>query len=358
MAATPVTATTPSLLTSSSTIASTDILIANVSGTTKKITAGNLRTQMFAFGGADPLSIGALTAVGNSTITGTLGGITALTVTPNGIAVTGNSTITGTLAGLTGLTVTGATTLTGAVGGVTTLTAATALILGATPATAGIIRIPNNTSLLARNAANNADITVIQLINTDIVRLANSQMTVNPSTGAVVVGGTVTASGGYVGVNLQSGALSFTPVAAQIVGGATSLSLRNNANNADNVLVSDAGNITVRGTATLTGGIAGTLTLTTASSKIVPGATSLVFRNNADSANNLSINDAGLIATRGGFSITAAGLVGFVQGSTAGASFNVPAGVAPTSPVDGDFWYDGTNVKFRVGITTKTFTLT
>lgn len=34
------------------------------------------------------------------------------------------------------------------------------------------------------------------------------------------------------------------------------------------------------------------------------------------------------------------------------------SGTAPTSPVDGDMWYDGTNVKFRVGGTTKTFTLT
>lgn len=41
-----------------------------------------------------------------------------------------------------------------------------------------------------------------------------------------------------------------------------------------------------------------------------------------------------------------------------GASLNIPSGVAPTSPADGDMWYDGTNVKFRVGGTTKTFTLT
>lgn len=39
------------------------------------------------------------------------------------------------------------------------------------------------------------------------------------------------------------------------------------------------------------------------------------------------------------------------------ASLNMIAGTAPTSPVDGDMWYDGTNVKFRVGGTTKTFTL-
>lgn len=40
--------------------------------------------------------------------------------------------------------------------------------------------------------------------------------------------------------------LSFTQAAAQIVPGATSISLRNNANNADNVLVADAGQVTLR----------------------------------------------------------------------------------------------------------------
>jgi hypothetical protein len=48
-----------------------------------------------------------------------------------------------------------------------------------------------------------------------------------------------------------------------------------------------------------------------------------------------------------------------LPGSVAGyASLRIPTGTAPTSPNDGDMWYDGTNVKFRVGGTTKTFTLT
>jgi hypothetical protein len=44
-------------------------------------------------------------------------------------------------------------------------------------------------------------------------------------------------------------------------------------------------------------------------------------------------------------------------GTTAKSSLRIPNGGAPTSPVDGDMWYDGTNVNFRVGGTTKTFTL-
>lgn len=39
------------------------------------------------------------------------------------------------------------------------------------------------------------------------------------------------------------------------------------------------------------------------------------------------------------------------------ASLNFAAGVAPAAPADGDVWFDGTNLKFRVGGVTKTFTI-
>jgi lipopolysaccharide export system protein LptA len=57
------------------------------------------------------VTTGGINATGNSTITGTLGGLTGVTtsgglvVSTGGAAITGNSTITGTLGGLTGLTV-------------------------------------------------------------------------------------------------------------------------------------------------------------------------------------------------------------------------------------------------------------
>jgi hypothetical protein len=48
-----------------------------------------------------------------------------------------------------------------------------------------------------------------------------------------------------------------------------------------------------------------------------------------------------------------------VSASTAGrASLRIRSGTAPTSPNDGDIWYDGANLKIRVGGTTKTFTIT
>lgn len=51
----------------------------------------------------------------------------------------------------------------------------------------------------------------------------------------------------------SSGRLVFSPTAAKIVPGATSLSLRNNADNADNLIITDAGAISIRGSITATG---------------------------------------------------------------------------------------------------------
>jgi hypothetical protein len=43
--------------------------------------------------------------------------------------------------------------------------------------------------------------------------------------------------------------------------------------------------------------------------------------------------------------------------TTARSSINIGAGSAPTSPVDGDIWFDGTNLRMRIGGVTRTFTL-
>jgi len=43
--------------------------------------------------------------------------------------------------------------------------------------------------------------------------------------------------------------------------------------------------------------------------------------------------------------------------TTAKASLRIPSGTAPTTPVNGDIWFDGTDLKIRVGGVTKTFTL-
>ena len=61
---------------------------------------------------------------------------------------------------------------------------------------------------------------------------------------------------------------------------------------------------------------------------------------------NLSTNEVALSGRLLGSASTAAR-----------ASINIPSGVAPTSPANGDIWFDGTDFKTRVGGVTKTFTL-
>lgn len=64
-------------------------------------------------------------------------------------------------------------------------------------------------------------------------------------------------------------------------------------------------------------------------------------------ANGISVGSSTLATTRL-----------FIEPSTTAlSSMRVYQGVAPTSPSDGDLWYDGTNLKFRIGAVTKTFTL-
>jgi hypothetical protein len=58
-----------------------------------------------------------------------------------------------------------------------------------------------------------------------------------------------------------------------------------------------------------------------------------------------------------GGSTTPTAFAHIAASTTARASLRIVNGTAPTSPNDGDIWYDGTDLKMRVGGTTKTFTL-
>jgi hypothetical protein len=52
-----------------------------------------------------------------------------------------------------------------------------------------------------------------------------------------------------------------------------------------------------------------------------------------------------------------AGVTVLAPSVTARASLRIPSGTAPTSPVNGDIWFDGTNLQMRIGGVTRTFTL-
>ena len=116
------------------------------------------------------------------------------------------------------------------------------------------------------------------------------------------------------------GVLIMQPAASKIIPGVTSLSLRNNADALDNLLITDAGNATLRGTLTILTNqnitLGGVLIMQPAASKIIPGVTSLSLRNNADALDNLLITDAGNATLRG--TLTSTGLI------TANAGISVP----------------------------------
>jgi len=56
-------------------------------------------------------------------------------------------------------------------------------------------------------------------------------------------------------------------------------------------------------------------------------------------------------------STTFSGRVITLASATGAAGFNLPSGTAPTSPVNGDMWYDGTNLMVRLNGATKTVTV-
>jgi hypothetical protein len=70
----------------------------------------------------------------------------------------------------------------------------------------------------------------------------------------------------------------------------------------------------------MTGGVSGTqLTLTTAASRIIPGATSLSLRNNANNADNLLISDAGAVTVRTTLTATTSIVTPTVDSGTTGS---------------------------------------
>ena len=142
--------------------------------------------------------------------------------------------------------------------------------------------------------------------------------------GVVVDAGglTVTAGDGVFtagDVTIALGDLNMGNTASQIVPGLTSFAIRNNADSADNLLVTDAGDVTVRNDLTVLGAasiggnidavvditasgdlsLSSKITYSAAVSQLVPGATSFAVRNNADSADNLLVEENGNVSALG-----------------------------------------------------------
>jgi hypothetical protein len=83
-------------------------------------------------------------------------------------------------------------------------------------------------------------------------------------------------------------------------------------------------------------------------------ASGLDFRTGSSNV-GLTIDSTQLIALGGSHAPTAKADIS--ASTTSNASLRIRSGTAPTSPNDGDIWFDGTDIKMRIGGVTKTFTL-
>lgn len=179
----------------------------------------------------------------------------------------------------------------------------------------------------------------------------NGTTTLGSTTTGALSTGAVSASGDLT--ILSAFRLLFGAAVSKLVPGATSFSIRNNADSADNLKVTDAGAATVRNGLTVTAGgetiTAGGLTVTaggatvtagglivsaggtsttgspdltlgTTTSRIVPGATSLSLRNNANNADNILITDAGAVTIRNATTVTAGGFTTSTLGVDVGSA--------------------------------------
>ena len=100
---------------------------------------------------------------------------------------------------------------------------------------------------------------------------ATTQVLVGGGAGVLAVWTTATGTGAPVraGAPTFTSNITFSAASAKLIPGATNFSLRNNADSADNVLISDAGVVTIRAGATIT---AGGLTVTAGNVAISAGA--------------------------------------------------------------------------------------
>ena len=78
------------------------------------------------------------------------------------------------------------------------------------------------------------------------------------------------------------------------------------------------------------------------------------WRSGASSPSMMLQSSTGYI----GIGTTPGAAVDIAASTTSRASLRIRSGTAPTSPNDGDIWFDGTNYKCRIGGVTKTFTVT
>ena len=131
------------------------------------------------------------------------------------------------------------------------------------------------------------------------------------TSGRVVFAGTGGALQDDSDFTFSTDTLTVTKIAAFTLAG----TIAGGANQLNNIII---GTTTPLAGSFTTGAFSGTVTFSDTNSKIVPGATNFSLRNNADSADNLAITDAGVVTIRAGLTVTAGNFVAGVAVSVAG----------------------------------------
>jgi len=188
---------------------------------------------------------------------------------------------------------------------------------------------PTGTISWGPGGATGADVT--------LRRSAANQLTLTGLAGTpalvIPVGGVTVQAGGITATGTPD--LTLGTAASRIVPGATSLSLRNTANNADNLLVTDAGAATIRAGLTLTAAplIIGAATAAGGSVRL-PNSVTVAWRNGAGSADDsLSFDGSDRLviagpvvastATAGGVATTPANNAGYLPIVLNGTAYKV-----------------------------------
>lgn len=169
-------------LTNTNTFVGTDVFELSLAGAagSRKVTGGNLRTQLFAggtgFTATDPLLVGNITMASASVVT--FGARGTISVPADGNILLRDNAGTGFNALLLG----GSTSsfpriqrsstsilfqlADGSAGAPVT---AASIALGTSPAQSGVVRIPSGQGIYSRNAGNSADIQLISLVTDEVV---------------------------------------------------------------------------------------------------------------------------------------------------------------------------------------------
>ncbi len=272
--------------------------------TTGTVTLGGTGTQTIAVGngaGVKTVQLGSSNTTSTTTILSGSGGLN-LNVSNNQPTNIGTGTTTGTVT----------------IGGNGTQTIAVGDGAGVKTVSLGSSNTTSTTTLLSGSGGLNLNVSNNQPTN----------IGTGTTTGTVTVGGTGTqtiAVGNGAGVKTVSLGSSNTTSTTTILSGSGGV-LINNANSQPT---------TING-----GGSTGTLTLGGGSGSVVVSAT------------NWGVNSSG----QGGFATTASTTANVVIGAaTTGASalrLTTSAGTNPSSPTNGDLWWNGTNLNFRTASTT------